>query len=80
MERFAKIIKDWKTSIIFEKRSILDLWQGSGCACAVLFTNKREEIVIYTKIHFEDMYIFEFLHSLVFIFCYRYSKIDGILI
>ena len=29
MEFFAKIIEGWKPLIIFEKKSILDVWQGS---------------------------------------------------
>ena len=79
MKRFKEIIKGWNTSTIFGKRSILDVWKGSECACAVLFKNKWEEIVIYSKGHFEDMHFFEFLRSLVFVFWYCYSKIDGTL-
>ena len=29
IERFAKIVNDWKPLTIFAKHSILDAWQGS---------------------------------------------------
>ena len=29
MERFTKILNDWKTLISFKKRPVLDVWQGS---------------------------------------------------
>ena len=29
MERYAKIANSWKPSLIYEKRSILDIWQDS---------------------------------------------------
>ena len=34
MERFAKVVNGWKLLIIFAKRSILDVWQGSEYASA----------------------------------------------
>ena len=37
-------------------------------------------IVIYPKVHFVMLYIFEILHSLVFIFHHVYSKVNEMLI
>ena len=34
MELFAKIVNEWKLLTIFEKNSILDVWQGSEYASA----------------------------------------------
>ena len=47
------------------------------------YLRKRENkfhIVIYSKEHFLIIYIFEFLHSLVFIFRQVYSTVNGMLI
>ena len=37
MELFTKIVKHWKSLIIFAKISILDVWQGSEYASELAF-------------------------------------------
>ena len=38
MERFAKLVSSFQPLSIFAKRSILDIWQGSGYASSLLQT------------------------------------------
>ena len=41
IERFAKIVNVWKLLTIFDKRTILDVWQGSECVFKTDFFLQR---------------------------------------
>ena len=49
LERFEKIVNGLKPLTIFAKRSILDVWQGSGYASGVK-SSEAQKASIFTKI------------------------------